>query len=83
MRQASNASQPRRPDFAATPSIRRTVILEQDTAAATVYLKTNDVWTVSILTGDATLAMPEIEADIPLSAIYEGIESPASDTEQH
>jgi Uma2 family endonuclease len=70
-------------EYQATSSIRRYVILEQDTAAATVYLKTNDVWTVSILTGDATLAMPEIEADIPLSAVYEGIDLPASDTEQH
>lgn len=63
----------------ATPSIRRYVLLEQDAVAATVYLKQDGAWTVSVLTGDAVLAMPEVETEIPLPAIYADVELPAPD----
>ena len=66
-------------EYQATPSIRRYVILEQDAVAATVYLKQDGAWTVSVLTDDAVLAMPEVEADIPLLAIYADVELPSAD----
>ena len=67
-------------EYQATPSIRRYVILEQDAVAATVYLKQNDSWTVNVLTGDAALAMPEVNAEISLLAIYADVELPSADT---
>ena len=63
-------------EYQATPSIRRYVLLEQDAIAATVYLKRDEAWTVSVVTGDAMLAMPEIETEIPLAEIYRDVELP-------
>jgi Uma2 family endonuclease len=57
-------------EYQATPSIQRYVILEQDAVAATVYLKRDDVWTVSVVTGNGMLTMPEIETEISLADIY-------------
>jgi Uma2 family endonuclease len=61
-------------EYQAAPSIQRYVILEQDAIAATVYVKQGDTWTVTVVTGEAVLAMPEIEADIRLADIYAGVE---------
>ncbi len=63
-------------EYQAMPSIRRYVLLEQDAVAATVYLKHDDAWTVSVVTGDAMLAMPEIATEIPLAGIYRDVELP-------
>jgi len=63
-------------EYQMTPSIQRYVILEQDAIAATIYLKQDTAWTVSVLTGDAMLTMPEIEAEIPLADIYSDVELP-------
>ncbi len=63
-------------EYPATASIRRYVLLEQDAVAATVYLKQDATWTVSVLTDGERLVMPEIEADMPLSAIYADVELP-------
>ncbi len=65
-------------EYLAPDSIRRYVILEQDAFAATVYLKQDGAWVVSILTDGDTLGMPEIAADLPLSSIYEDVELPAT-----
>jgi Uma2 family endonuclease len=66
-------------EYQATPSIRRYVLLEQDAIAATVYLKREDTWTVSVVTGDAILTMPEIETEIPLADVYAEVELPPDD----
>ena len=66
-------------EYQATPSIQRYVILEQDAVAATVYLKQDGAWTVSVLTGDAVLAMPEVAAEVALAAIYADVELPPID----
>ena len=66
-------------EYQATTSIRRYIILEQDTMAATVYLKQDGIWAVSVLTEADTLAMPEIEASIGLAAIYAEVEFPPPD----
>jgi hypothetical protein len=47
--------------------------------AATIYLKRDGIWTVSVMTEPATLTMPEIEVDVPLSAIYAEVELPPQD----
>jgi len=63
-------------EYQATPSIQRYIILEQDAIAATIYLKQDAAWTVSVMTGGAMLTMPEIEAEIPLADIYSDVELP-------
>jgi Uma2 family endonuclease len=66
-------------EYQATASILRYVILEQDAIAATIYLKRDGIWTVSVMTETETLTMPEIEVDVPLSAIYAEVELPPRD----
>lgn len=54
----------------ATPSIRRYVILEQDSIAATVFSRLGTEWTARALTDGDVLAMPEIGIELRLSEIY-------------
>jgi Uma2 family endonuclease len=66
-------------EYRSTASIQRYVILEQDAIAATVYLKQDGTWIVSVLTEGDTLTTPEIHTDIPLAAIYADGELPSPD----
>ena len=61
-------------EYFAAPSIQRYVILEQDSIAATVFVRRRDSWSVQVLTGGETMTMPEIDAAISLSGIYAGVE---------
>lgn len=60
-------------EYQATPSIRRYVMLEQDSVGATVYARAGDSWTHEILIADSMLPFPEIGVEIPLAELYEGI----------
>jgi Uma2 family endonuclease len=60
-------------------SVRRYVMLEQDRVAATVFERQGDDWVGHILTDDAMLAMPEIEIELPLGELYEGLDLSAAD----
>jgi Uma2 family endonuclease len=61
-------------EYRATPSVQRYIMLEQDCQAATVFTRDRDRWVGSLLTGDALLAMPEIDIEIPLAELYEGLD---------
>lgn len=60
-------------EYQATPSIRRYVMLEQDSVGATVYARAGDVWAHDILVADFILALPEIGVELPLAELYQGI----------
>ena len=60
-------------EYAATPSVQRYVILEQDRIAATVFTRAGSDWVGHVLLEDALLAMPEIGVEVPLSEFYEGL----------
>ena len=64
----------RMPSTEQPPSVRRYVMLEQDSQAATVFAREGDRWVGSLLTGDAVLAMPEIGIELPLAELYEGLD---------
>lgn len=67
-------------EYQATPSIRRYVILEQDSVAATVMERRGDgAWAVSALTEEDALPMPEIGVEIQVAELYEGVEMPGGD----
>ena len=68
-------------EYAAVPSIRRYVILESTSVGLTVLERAapDQVWQTTVLTNDDTLQMPEIDIDIPVTEIYEGINFPDSD----
>jgi Uma2 family endonuclease len=57
-------------EYQATASIQRYVILEQDSIAATVFVRRDADWLVHALTAHDVLRMPEIEVELPLADIY-------------
>lgn len=60
-------------EYQATPSVRRYVILEQDRIAATVFARAAGDWIGHVLADDAMLAMPEIDVELPLAELYDGL----------
>ena len=66
-------------EYQATPSVQRYVMLEQDGVSATVYARSGETWTHEILIANSILALPEIEVELPLAELYEGIVFEAQD----
>ena len=66
-------------EYRATPSIRHYVMLEQTRAAATLFSRQGDDWVGRVLTGDTTLAFPEIGVALPLHEAYAGVTFPPDD----
>lgn len=63
-------------EYGAVPSIRRYVLLEQDSAGATVFAKDADEqWRASMLTDDDRLELPEIGVAFRLGDVYKGFPS--------
>jgi len=60
-------------EYQAISSVRRYVMLEQDRIGATVYARSSDTWTLEILIEGSILALPEIEVELPLAELYEGV----------
>jgi hypothetical protein len=57
-------------EYAAVPSIRAYVLLEQDRPEITV-MRRSQVWEAETIQGvDAALDLPEIDISVDLSAIY-------------
>jgi Uma2 family endonuclease len=67
-------------EYAATPSVRRYVMLEQDRIAATVFAREGADWVGRMLLEDATLALPEIGVELPLAELFEGVDFTASES---
>ncbi len=61
-------------EYAATPSIQRYIILEQDAIAAEVYSRDGESWLRSTVTGSEILSMPEIGVEMPLAEAYAGLD---------
>ncbi len=68
-------------EYAAVPSIRRYIIVESESIGVTVMERSagNDPWTMSVLTIEDTLALPEAGIDIPVAEIYEDIDFPGQE----
>ncbi len=61
-------------EYQSLPSMRRYVLLEQDQAVATVITHVGDDWNIKMLDASETLSMPEIDVEIPMADLYEGLE---------
>jgi Uma2 family endonuclease len=70
-------------EYQATPSVRRYVMLEQDSVGATVYARSAELWTHEILIAGSGLSLPEIGVELSLAELYEGIdfEEPDADAD--
>src|SRR5262245_49717233 len=57
------------------PSLSVYILIEQDMAAATVYRRTSNGFVREVYQGlDAVIQLAEIEAELPLADVYEGVE---------
>jgi Uma2 family endonuclease len=68
-------------EYAATPSVRRYVLLAQDVVGGTMFERIGDDWVGHVLGPDSVLRMPEIDVEVPVAEFYEGIELPPPSTE--
>jgi Uma2 family endonuclease len=66
-------------EYAATPSVRRYVVLAQDTVGGTMFVRDGDDWTGHLLSSDSLLRMPEIGIEVPMAEFYEGVVLPSED----
>jgi Uma2 family endonuclease len=61
-------------EYAATPSVRRYIILRQDKVAGTMFERIGDDWIGHLLTADSVIRMPEIDIEVPLAEFYADID---------
>jgi Uma2 family endonuclease len=57
-------------EYGATESIRRYVILEQTSQAATVFSRMSEGWASMVIDGDVDLALPELGIPVPLAELH-------------
>lgn len=55
-------------------SVQRYVLLEQDQALATVITRVGSDWNIKVLNAVETLLMPEIDIEIAMAELYDGVE---------
>jgi Uma2 family endonuclease len=67
-------------EYAATPSVRRYVLLAQDVAGGTMFERVRDDWVGHVLGPDSLLRMPEIGIEVPIAEFYEGVDLPPPST---
>ena len=69
-------------EYRDTPSVKRYVVLQQNSAAAIVFSHRAGEWATDLVVGtEAVLSLPEIGIDFPLEEIYGDIVFPA-DTDE-
>ena len=61
-------------EYQSRPSLQRYVLLEQDLVVATVITRVETGWSIEVLDAAGTLSMPEIEVEVAMAELYEGLE---------
>ena len=61
-------------EYRSLPSLQRYILLEQDQAVATVITRIATGWGIEVLDVNGMLSMPEIDVELPIAALYEGLE---------
>ena len=61
-------------EYQSLPSVQRYVLLEQDQVVATVITRIETGWGIEVLDAAATLSMPEIDVEVAMAELYEGLE---------
>jgi Uma2 family endonuclease len=70
-------------EYAATPSITRYIILEQDSIAAQMFVRRGASFVAETLTAGDVLLMPEIGVEVPMAEFYTGLDLPAQPESAH
>jgi Uma2 family endonuclease len=68
-------------EYQATESIRRYVILEQDSVAAAIYERRDHDWIATAITAEDRLVMPEIGVELELADIYAELDQTSGEEE--
>jgi Uma2 family endonuclease len=63
-------------EYAATPSVRRYVLLAQDVMGGAMFERIGEDWVGHVLGPESVLSMPEIGVEVPVAEFYEGIDLP-------
>lgn len=61
-------------EYAAMPSVRRYIVLSQDEIGGTMFERIGTDWVGHLLGADSILHMPELDIDVPLTELYEGVD---------
>jgi len=61
-------------EYAGIQSVRRYIVLAQDEMAGTMFERIGTDWAGHLLRADSILRMPEIDIEVPLAELYEGVE---------
>ncbi|HTW72923.1 MAG TPA: Uma2 family endonuclease [Acetobacteraceae bacterium] len=67
-------------EYAAMSSVRRYIVLAQDSMAGIMYERIGTDWVGRLLNADMILHMPEIEIEVPLAELYEGVDLVPADS---
>jgi Uma2 family endonuclease len=60
--------------YAAVPTIKRYILIEQDAVAVTVYARqANEPWNTIVLLAGSTLSLPEIGIELLVIDLYDGV----------
>jgi len=70
-------------EYAGVPTVRRYIVLAQDEMSGTMFERVGTDWVGHLLRADSILRMPEIDIELPLAELYEGVDlaAPESVTE--
>lgn len=61
-------------EYQSLPSVQRYILLEQDQALATVIRRIETGWSIEVLDASGTLSMPEVEIEIAMAELYDGLD---------
>jgi Uma2 family endonuclease len=61
-------------EYAGVPTVRRYVVLSQNEMAGTMFERIGIDWVGHLLRPDSVLRMPEIDIEVPLAELYEGVD---------
>ena len=67
-------------EYAATPSVQRTIVLAQGATGGTMFERVGTDWVGHLLRAGGVLRMPEIGIDVPLAEHYEVVDVASADS---
>lgn len=59
--------------YKAITSLRVYLLVSQDDRVVDVFRRTNEGWTLTRISGDGEVSLPELDCRLPLASIYEGV----------
>lgn len=61
-------------EYRSLPSLKRYILLEQGAPLATVIARSDTGWSIEVLDASGVLSMPEINVEIAMTELYDGLE---------